>query len=182
MDLPYQINTKRLILRFLNHDDFNIFSEIAIADSISENLNFIFKIKAVENVRTFFQKIVDSINTSQPILTFLIFNKDLGKYIGSCGLVYSKDNKEAICFYLLLPRYRGFGFAIEAMKKLIEFAFSKFVLLKIITYINPKCSKVWKVAERVGMKYLGHIYLDEISSKAMYFSINKKEFEDQQII
>jgi RimJ/RimL family protein N-acetyltransferase len=68
------------------------------------------------------------------------------------------------------------------VKKLIDYGFSKVNLNKISIFINPKSKAMWKVAERSGMKYLGHVDITEINSKAMYFSIEIEEFKAQQII
>ena len=66
------------------------------------------------------------------------------------------------------------------MKKLIDYAFSNLNISKVIAYINPEIPKSWKVAERIGMKYMGQKLLKEISSNVMYFSIEEREFEAQR--
>lgn len=181
MDIPNQIETKRLTLRLFNWDDINFFSNIMKDNSVAENLKFFIKTENKKNPENLFQKIIDSYDDSEPILAFLIVKKDTGNCIGSCGLIHSTGTNEALCFYQLLPRYRGSGFAIEAMKKLIEYAFLKVKLTKLITFVNPKSSKVWKVAERAGMKYMGQVHICEISSTAMYFSLETAEFDAQQL-
>lgn len=90
-----------------------------------------------------------------------------------------EDGSGAEIFYIVFPKYRGYGYAIEAMKKLIEFAFKGLNLTRLITFIHPTNSKAWKVAERIGLKYMGHKQIKDISSNAMYFSIEKAEFEVQ---
>jgi RimJ/RimL family protein N-acetyltransferase len=180
MDVSNQIDTKRLTLRLINRDDIEVFSNIMKDKSVSENLKFIIKMKYKDKPENLFHQILDSFNTSEPILTFLIVEKDTENIIGSCGLIPLANSNEALCFYILLPRYRGSGFAIEAMKKLIEHAFLKVKLSKLTTFVNPKKPKLWKVAERVGMKYMGQIQINEILSTAMYFSIEKAEFDAQQ--
>jgi len=175
-----KLETKRLILRPLLKDDFSVFSNLINTDDVSDNLEFVLKRKEVVNIKDLFQSLMKTFNSYKGEFTLLIINKELGDTIGLCGLNTLEDSKEAECFYTLLPEYRGSGFAIEAMKKLIEYGFLKLALLKIIAYINPKKSALWKVAERVGMKYMGHKQIDAISSKAMYYSIDKYEFEAQK--
>ena len=182
MASPIQLESKRLMLRSFDRDDFDVFSNLIKDEMVSENLKFIFKTKNEEEIEFFFKSLTNSFKTSNPIVALLIIKKDTGNSIGSCGLILLENKNEAICFYSLLPGYRGYGFAIEAMKKLIKYAFLKLKLFKLITFINPKSSKVWKVAERVGMKYMGQVQIIDISSRAMYFSIEKIEFEAQQII
>ena len=180
MDLPIQIETKRLILRPFNRDNFEVFSNLMKDTEVIQNLKFVIKSEPEKDIKTLFQSIIDSYSTSGPIFALMITTKESGNYIGFCGLINLKEDNEAECFYALLPRYRGHGFAIESVKKLIGYTFSELGLTRIIKFINPKDSRLWKVAERVGMKYMGHVQLDNISSKVMYFSIEKTEFEAQQ--
>ncbi len=182
MDYTKTIETKRLILRKFNRNDFEFFIKFIEDRFFLENLKYIINNLDIEKIESLFQSIILPTKTSDPILALVIIRKDTGDFIGSCGLRRLIYRNEAICFYSLLPVYRGSGYAIEATKKLIEHGFLKLNLSKISTFINPKGSAIWKVAERVGMKYLGHIQINRLQSKAMYFSIERNEFNDQQII
>ncbi|MFX1378653.1 MAG: GNAT family N-acetyltransferase [Promethearchaeota archaeon] len=177
MDLINNIETKRLRLRPINHNDFEFFLISIKDDQVSENIKKIINLKNLENPEILFEEIIQL----DAIFTLIISKKDTDEYIGICGLNILADSNEAICFYALLPKYRGFGFAIEAMKILIAYGFLKFSLNKITTYVEPTSSAIWKVAERVGMKYLGHIQTSKPQSKVMYFSIERNEFEAQQV-
>ena len=177
MDLTNNIETKRLKLRLINQNDFEFFL-INIKDAlVSENIENIIYLKCLENPEKLFEEIIQL----DAIFTLIISRKDIDVYIGICGLNVLTESNEAICFYSLLPKYRGFGFAIEAMKKLIAYGFLKLNLDKITAYVEPKSSAIWKVAERVGMKYLGHIRISKSQSKVMYFSMERNEFEAQNL-
>lgn len=182
MDIPNQLETKRCILKPFERDDFEVFSNLLKDDIVSENLEFLVMKKIEEKPEFLFESIINSSKTLNTIVALIILNKNTGNTIGSCGLFLLEDSNEAMCFYSLFPSYRGYGFAIEAVKKLIEYAFMKLKLFKLITLINPKNSKAWKVAERVGMKYMGQVQINDLSSIAMYFSIEKIEFEAQLLI
>ncbi|MFW9818412.1 MAG: GNAT family N-acetyltransferase [Candidatus Thorarchaeota archaeon] len=182
MDLPKTIETKRLILRLLNIDDIEFFSRIIKDNSVSENLNYIFDNNDIENPEFLFKSIINVSEKSETILCYVVLRRVTNDLAGLCGLRLSLDKNEAICFYYLIPLYRGSGFAIESMKKIIELGFLQLSLSKISIFINPNSSGLWKVAERIGMKYLGHIKICGALLKAMYFSIEKKEFYDQYII
>jgi len=179
MNLPKKIVSKRLILRLMNRDDFEVFSDILKDATADNNLKFILKMKLDNNSQQIFNSIIDSYNSINPVIVLIVINKESGNYIGLCGLLSSENGKKAQCFYLVRPEYRGHGFAIEAMKKLIEYAFEEPTLTGIIAFIRSTNSRAWKVAERVGMKYMGHVSIKDISSKTMYFSIERAEFEAQ---
>jgi RimJ/RimL family protein N-acetyltransferase len=182
MDLPKTIETKRLILKPLNINDFEFFSRIIKDKSVSENLNYIFNKIDIESLELLFKSITSNSEKSENIISYIVLRRDTNEYIGLCGLRLLRAQKEAICFYYLIPLYRGSGFAIESMKKIIELGFLNINLSKISIFINPNSTEVWKVAERTGMKYLGHVKISGVYSKAMYFSIDRKEFYDQQLI
>ncbi|MFX0138236.1 MAG: GNAT family N-acetyltransferase [Candidatus Hodarchaeota archaeon] len=179
--LTNNLETKRLILRPFNQDDFELFSNILKDHEVSKNLKYVLRSEFEQNIDILFQAIINSNNRSGSIFALVISNKEIKEDIGSCGFTFSEENNETVCFYMLMPRFRGNGFAIEAMKKLIEYAFLNLNLPKLTIYINPKSSGIWKVAERTGMKYMGQIELNKIYSKAMFFSIEKKEFTARQL-
>lgn len=180
MNVTNQIETKRLILRSTNQDDFEFILEIFEVNDIAENLKFFLKNKPEKDKKTLIRSIIASHNTSGPMVALIIINKESNNLIGICGLIPLESSNEVECFYALLPRYRGQGFAIESMKKLIEYAFTKLNLAKIIAFINPKSASLWKVAERIGMKYMGQIQYNNITSMAMFFTIEKSEYEIQR--
>ena len=82
------------------------------------------------------------------------------------------------CYFILFPQYRGSGYAIEALKKSIEFAFSTFNINKLNAYISQDNKKGWLVAERSGMKYMGDIIIKQNNKKIMNFSLNKNDFDN----
>jgi len=82
------------------------------------------------------------------------------------------------CFVILFPQYRGDGFAIEALKKSIEFAFSTLKIETLYTFINQDNKRGWLVAERSGMKYMGDIIIEQNNKKIMKFSLNKNDFDN----
>lgn len=179
MNLPNQIETKRLKLRSFTLDDFEVFSNIIEDEEVSYNLKFVLNIKPDYNKTALFRIIIDSLNSDHPLLALIISSKLEEQIIGSCGLKTLEKYQEAEIFYTLLQRYRGNGYAIEAMKKLIQFAFKGLNLKRLIIFLYPINSKAWKVAERIGMKYLGQKEISTISSKTMCFSIEKTEFNAQ---
>ncbi|MFX1366305.1 MAG: GNAT family N-acetyltransferase [Promethearchaeota archaeon] len=179
MNLPNTLETKRLRLKQFNPDNFEVFSNIYEDVEVSNNLKYVLNIKLENNNNILFRMILDSYTSKHPLLTLAISSKLEEEIIGSCGLIIQENGEDAEIFYILLPRYRGYGYAIEAMKKLLEFAFTRLNLRRLMIFLHPTNSKAGRVAERIGMKYLGHRKILAISSKAMFFSIEKAEFDVQ---
>ncbi len=180
MIIPKEIVSKRLILRPITREDFEVFSDIIKDGDMVTNLRLILKMNSENNTQQLFTSLIESYNTINPVIVVIVINKESGVYLGLCGLVPIKDENNIECFYYLLPKYRGHGFAIEAMKKLIQYSFEELNIARIIAFINPVNSKAWKVAERAGMKYMGQVLIKNIPSKVMHFSIEKAEFEAQR--
>ena len=123
---------------------------------------------------------LDSYKFSDPGFSLVISNKQNDTYLGTCGLNLIKNSKCVGCVCALLPEFRGNGFAIEAMLKLIEYAFLKLEIPKIIAHIHPDNTHGWKVAERIGMKYMGHVQHNSFIPKAMLLTIKKEEYIAQR--
>jgi RimJ/RimL family protein N-acetyltransferase len=123
---------------------------------------------------------LDSYKVMDPGFNLVISNKNSNAYLGTCGLRPIKDGLEVETIYALLPEFRGNGFAIEAMLKLMEHAFINLKILKIIAYIHPENNQGWKVAERIGLKYMGHVHHKEFIPKAMLFTLTKNEYLAQR--
>lgn len=180
MDIPQIFETKRLILRSYNKRDFDTFSELMSLDDIANSYFIPKEQKTNEGAKTLFNSIIKSHDSSNQIFAFMVTDKENENSIGSCGIKLLKESIGATCFYILFPKYRGNGYAIEAMLKLLEFAFSVLAIPKLIAYINQKHSRSWKVAERIGMKYMGHVQYKHFTPKPMHFIIERNEYEAQR--
>ncbi|MHA1885589.1 MAG: GNAT family N-acetyltransferase [Promethearchaeota archaeon] len=104
-----------------------------------------------------------------------IVSKERAEPCGLCSL-QTIDGNEVRCLYVLLPECRSNGYAIEAMLKLIEYAFTESKIPKIVAYIHPNNTPGWKVAERIGMKYMGQIKHNDFNPYAMLFTIDREEY------
>ena len=180
MKFPERLETKRLVLRRYRMSDINNFYQLLKNKHIIENFNLKPKLQNFENVRSLFSSLLNVHNSSYPTFALAICNKLNDDFLGTCGLKSLKNGSEMECFCALLPSFWGFGFAIEAMLKLLEFAFTVLKSQKILIHMPPNNSRAWKVAERVGMKYMGHVPHYDSDMRTMLFSIEKKEYEAQR--
>jgi RimJ/RimL family protein N-acetyltransferase len=110
-----------------------------------------------------------------PGFSLAIVSKESDDPCGICSLEIVEDD-EVRCVYALLPECRGNGYAIESMLKLIDYAFTEQNIPKIVAYIHPHNTQGWKVAERIGMKYMGQIKHKDFSPNAMLFTIDREEY------
>ncbi|MFX1313131.1 MAG: GNAT family N-acetyltransferase [Promethearchaeota archaeon] len=181
MNFPQKLETKRLYLRFFVKDDFKAFYKLISNEEIIKNFYIIDQIKEIKKVKELFDSLINPYNSLKSFLIIAITDKENENFIGFCGLKDLKRSSDVLTFYALLPEYRGFGYAIECMKKFFEYAFLRLELVKIVAFINPHYKTSWRVAERIGMKYMGHIKYKNFNPDPMFFVIEKKEFEAQQL-
>jgi len=155
------LETKRLVIKQINQMEFY--------KSDSELRKKFESYTTPTNFSTDFHK-----NT----LIFTITHKVNDQLLGLNFLKPLNTSREMECFFILLPQYRGNGYAIEALKKSIEFAFSTLKIDTLKSYISQDNKKGWLVAERSGMKYMGDIIIEQKSKKLMKFSLNKTDFDN----
>ncbi|MHA1671786.1 MAG: GNAT family N-acetyltransferase [Promethearchaeota archaeon] len=108
---------------------------------------------------------------------FSIILKNINSFIGLCELQINKNKLQGNIFYVLLSNFWGNGYGYEAIKQIINFAFSELSLNDITAHIKNGNTRAWRVVERVGLKYMGQTNVD--NNKVMLFVINKKEFLNQ---
>ncbi|MFW9940725.1 MAG: GNAT family N-acetyltransferase [Candidatus Thorarchaeota archaeon] len=180
MNTPERLETKRLLLRPYIDSDFKSFSLLMKDESISKHHYSMVDQQTSNEEKSIFSSIINSYNSNKPIFAWAIYNKETDVLIGTCGLNSCKNNITE-CFYALLPKYRRTGYAIESMQKILEFSFETLKKPQVIIYIHPNNTPAWKVAERIGMKYMGQFKHKKIIPKAMLFTIEKKEYEIKQL-
>jgi ribosomal-protein-alanine N-acetyltransferase len=144
------------------------------------------KLKEVINIHEVFVTITNSkmkftntnLETPLNLFNFEVIEKNGEIMIGFCG-IFRFNTNNANCYYFLNTQYRRNGYAIEAMKKIIEFAFNVLKLSKLYAYIHSTNQNAWKVAERTGMMYMGDLINETTNRKIMVFLIEKRDFVNQ---
>ena len=176
MIVPERLITKRLELSRFKEENFKDFYDIITNEYCIDYFSISSERTIHEKARTLFSSILSSYNTPNPNFALKIINKVNNDFMGTCGLNTSEEGTAVECFYVLIPSYRGNGFAIESMQKMLEYSFEVLKIPKIMIFLHPNNSKSWKVAERIGMKYMGHVQHNNFIPKAMLFTIKKEEY------
>lgn len=114
---------------------------------------------------------------------FCICDKATGDFLGNIGYTITDITpfgKIVHMGYLLLPEYHKKGYMPEAVRKVIEFAFTKDDCIRITTgcYKDNVASR--KVMEKVGFRKEGERikaqYHDGVMKDRLDYAINKDEF------
>ena len=114
---------------------------------------------------------------------FCIRHKETNAYVGSVGYTITKDTplgKIVHLGYFLLPHKHGNGYATEAVRKVIEFAFSRDDCIRITTACYAANEPSRRVMEKAGFRKEGERikaqYHDGMMKDRLEYAINKEEF------
>ena len=79
-----------------------------------------------------------------------------GKIIGGCDcdLSHSEDRSYATLGWIIHKDYRGRGFASEAARALVDFAFSSLAISRVLAQCDCKNAASFNVMKKIGMKLI----------------------------
>lgn len=110
---------------------------------------------------------------------YAVILKENGKLIGQAGLMRSNFNEEDVVEigYILDNGYWHHGYAIEAARACMEYAFEELNLKSVYCSIRPENEASIRVAEKLGMSRCGsHIVLyDEKEMPHLIYKVERKE-------
>lgn len=170
MEIPQGFETARLLIRPYQPYDLGAYLAFMLDDEATRYLNFTAQQRTAEGARQLFQIVLASYGGEEPICALVIARKETNEFIGSCGLAPLKESS-AECYYSLLPQYQGRGYATEAIKALLDYAFGELGLSEIMAYASEENIPSIHVAQRLGMTDLGLQPYRESGLTARMFSI-----------
>ncbi len=94
--------------------------------------------------------------------------KQSGQWVGTVGLWKSDPWPETELGYWLLPSAQGEGFASEAAKAVLTYAFETLQLSTVVSYIDGANVASIKLAERLGGRHDGELELLEFGPHQIY--------------
>lgn len=149
------IETDRLILREFKKIDIKFaFQYLSDEDvckyMVFEPLNFE---QTSEYVKRFlkFQK-----DEQRRYYKFVIIKKDTNDLIGECGInINDIGNFDGELVYRLNKQFWGYGYATEAVKRMINFGFNELKLHRIHAYCDIRNEGSIKVLEKAGLQIEG---------------------------
>ena len=101
------------------------------------------------------------------------FIKENNEFIGWCGLKYRPGLDEIDLGYRFLKKYWGQGYATEAARNTLEYAFTTLHLKTITGRAHIQNIASLKVLEKIGMQYVSEGIVDDCPVKT-YIVENKE--------
>lgn len=76
-----------------------------------------------------------------------------GAYVGDLALWHTDfEQREAELAYVVLPRHQGQGYAVEAARALLDWAFTVAGLQRVVARLEARNAASARVAEKLGMR------------------------------
>ena len=148
------IETDRLIIRTLKMKDKNEFFQYRSLPEVYQYQGW--RPKDIEEIEEFINKNVSICpNTKNTWLQLAVCLKE-GKLIGDIGIHFIDDNYQIEIGYTLSPEYQGNGYAVEAVKAVINYAFTVFKKHRITASVDPDNIKSIKLLQKIGFRKEAH--------------------------
>jgi RimJ/RimL family protein N-acetyltransferase len=137
-----RLETERLILRPPEASDIPAFVPLIGNYEVAKNLSRVPHPYEESDAHTFLEK-AEAARAAGTDFNFAITRKDDGAYMGACG-VHLKDGAFEFGYWLGQP-YWGQGFATEAARRLVTFAFDDLKVPRLVAgwfHDNPASGRV----------------------------------------
>jgi len=153
-----QLETTRLRLRLLTHDDLLIMFRLSTDPDVIKYADS--PARDLEEARQRLEQGPLSDYKEYGYGRFAVELKETGKVIGFCGIKYLPEIELPEVGYRYLKQYWGRGIGTEAAKVCVDFARDDLKVEKLVALIIPENIASIRVAEKLGMTKgpLIHIY------------------------
>ena len=144
------LETERLLLREITHDDCD---ELLRIWGDAEAMRLFPKTLSREEMTEWIDRNLKRYESCGHGVWAVVL-KDSRQFVGDCGLVVQEVDgvEELEVGYHFNPKFWGRGFATEAARGCMDYAFSQLNARRIISMIRPENSASRRLAERNGLK------------------------------
>lgn len=149
------LETERLIFRAIKKCDLEDIYEYSSDPKTSQYLLWS-PHKSLKNTQEFIELVISKYKLGE-YNDWALICKENQKMIGTCGFTrIDADNSIAEIGYVLNPKYWGNGFATEAAKKVVEFAFDVLKVNRVEAKFLFGNDASLAVMKNIGMKFEGY--------------------------
>lgn len=145
-----RLETSRLVLRRHRSEDLDAFSEFLADPAATAYLAFTPEQRTRGGAEQMLQFVMDSYDTTEPILSFTIADTETDSYLGSCGLNPLEGEAGFEVFYTVVADHQNRGIATEAGRGLLEYLFETTSVRMVVAYVVPENLPSVRVAEKLG--------------------------------
>lgn len=173
------ISTERLILRLFQKADAETVTTLCNNYNIYKSTLYLPYPYHINDALTWMETHYDNF-IADKLYEFAITDKKTGEVLGAISLSNNKSFEHGELAYWIGEPYWGKGYATEASKALLQFAFKEIKLNKVFARYFSSNIASGKVMEKIGMKQEGilkeHIIKEGKYTDLVYYGILEKEF------
>jgi RimJ/RimL family protein N-acetyltransferase len=147
------LETKRLLLREINKDDFQALFQMN-SDPIIMKYVGDGSTRNSEQMAKELEMLISHYIRKPGLGIWATILKDSNTFVGASGLVYYNNTSEIEIGYRFLSQYWNNGYATEASLGLLKYGFENLHLRKIVSSAHPDNSASRRVMEKIGMQYI----------------------------
>ncbi len=149
--MSFRIETERLIIREWSESDLAPFLKIGSDPEVMRYINA-GNAWTPSQIDEFVGRQRENV-TKHGFCVGPLESKADGKLLGHCGIQYLGTTGEVEVGWLLARRQWGQGFATEAGRGAVSFAFDELNLVCVIAIAHPENKASHRVMERLGMRF-----------------------------
>lgn len=166
------LETERLILRPLIKSDAE---EIFAMRSDADVMRFIRETQKSRIESVDWINLVSSRWTSERTGFCAMIEKRGGAFLGWCGVWRLAETDETEIGYAVAKNFWGKGFASEAARRFLEYAFTELDADKVVAVARPENAASVRVMEKIGMSFVknGKFYNQILTQ----YAITRRRFE-----
>jgi len=176
MHIPEKIETERLLIRPFALQDLEPFWSFMGDPESTRYMVFTDDQKTYEGAKTMLEMVIASYDGEEPVCALAITDRRSGDYIGSCGLSPLAEPDEVECYYTVLPRYWGKGYATEATTALQKYAFTELGVSRVVAFVMEENPASIRIAEKVGMTFDGMVQREDVMTPGLRYSVATEDF------
>lgn len=170
------ITTKRLLLRMFQTEDASEVTKLCNNYNIFKNTLYLPYPYSIEDALSWIENHIENFNDNRSY-EFAITDKVTGKLYGAIALTNNQNFNNGELAYWVGETFWGNGYATEASKAIIEFAFTEKQYHKVYArYFNSNLSS-GRVLQKIGMKQEGilkdHVMKEKQYKDLVYYGIIK---------
>lgn len=180
----FQLQTKRLLLRDFEMEDFEQVHEYASQPEVSRYMEW--GPNTADDTRRFLTESI-ALNSKDPRLDFelAVVLKSENRILGGGGIhVSSRANNEGWIGYCFNQDHWGKGYATEAALALVEYGFNHLKLNRIFATTAPGNKASQNVLQKVAMKHEGsmreHKLVRGVYRDTELFAVIKSDFQSSR--
>lgn len=146
--LPLQ--TPRLHLRRFVPADLD---DLYRLDSDPVVMRYVIPPRTWAETEEYLQKILENYDNGSGLTRWNVEELETRAFVGVIGLFRLPDDSDWEIGYRFFPKFWGKGYATEALRAVIDYAFENRNLPRLVAVANPENRASYRVMEKVGMRF-----------------------------